>query len=104
MTYVFAWKIAKHEIGQWTQMKMDTDNPVQPTPESVARLRTATALGLVVNIENAHWVAFHVEGHDVWLLDSQLEPVQNNFDEVVEFLRRHPQAFLIEDQNLGPEL
>ena len=63
MSYVFRWKIAKEALGGFTEMRLDTNNPVQPTLESAARLRAPTALGLVVNIRNVHWVAFHHHHH-----------------------------------------
>ena len=100
LTFVFRWKIAHLELGTATQMELDTHHPVESTLESARRVFGTTALGLIVNVANAHWVAFHAEGDQLWYLDSMAEPEAVSLEDTVACLSEHPQAFLIRDASL----
>ena len=54
LSYVFRWKIARHELGSAMQLTLDATNPVTATPDGLDRLQHIDAVGLVVNIDNPH--------------------------------------------------
>ena len=101
MSFVFRWKIAENEFGLSTHLMFDATNPVAATDAGIARLRHPDALGLVVNIDNRHWVAFRKHNDDprqFWYLDSQAAgAVLKSTDFVKDFIARNRGAFLIAD-------
>ena len=65
--------------------------PLQHRPEALV-----TAVGAVVNVNNAHWVALRYIGGHVWLLDSQQEPLQVTWEQYESFIGDYPHAYRIE--------
>ena len=79
----------------------DATNPVAATDEGIARLQHPDALGLVVNVNNRHWVAFRKHNEDpdqFWYLDSTARGPEASLKTFVRDLSaENPGAFLIVD-------
>ena len=96
---VIAWKIAHNELGTFTHLMLDLDNPVLPNENSARRIFGMDTVGLIVNKEQSHWVAFKIFAGQIWLLDSTCEPEPFTFQEYLAFLRRYPNAYLLRDDH-----
>ena len=90
LAYVCRWWVAQNDMGNWAHFTLEVNDPVQPTPASVARMKNRDSLGLVVNKDNQHWVAFRYENDgSLWLLDSQGDPEVVNETYLIKFLQRY---------------
>ena len=99
MAYALRWKIAKHELGTAAKLKLDLDNPVQPTQDSGLRIYEEDTLGVVVNKQQSHWVTFKIEHGEIWLLDSEAEPARYSYDKYIAFLKVYRNAFALVDES-----
>ena len=52
--------------------------------------------GAVVNKDQEHWVALRVVDGNLWRLDSAVGACVLSVDDTLQFLRRYPNAFLVE--------
>ena len=100
MTCVLRMKIAEQELGNHFRAKMDVDNPVQPNHNDAQRIYEQNALGVIVNLNQAHWTAFRIENGQIWLLDSlEAAPIAYSFEAFVKYLRMYRNAFLVTDED-----
>ena len=100
MTYVLRMKIADQELGNHFRAKMDVNNPVQPNHNDAQRIYEQNALGVIVNLNQAHWTAFRIENGQIWLLDSlEAAPIAYSFEAFVKYLRMYRNAFLVTDED-----
>ena len=76
--------------------RLNVDDPVQPSEEHVQRIFANNVLGMVVNLEQVHWVAVRVVHNRIWLLDSCQVPVLHTLHAMAEYVREHRHAFLVE--------
>ena len=76
--------------------KLNLDEPIQDNADSLQRIYSDTVLGIVVNVDNAHWVAFRRIDDQIWFLDSEKEPVKQTFAQYKAFVRKHRNKFAIE--------
>ena len=76
--------------------RLNVDDPVQPSEEHVQRIFADNVLGMVVNLEQVHWVAARIVHNRIWLLDSCKVPVLRTLTAMVEYVREHRHAFLLE--------
>ena len=70
LAYALRWKIAQETLGAYAQLQFDVDDPLQPTAASACRIYHPDVLGVVVNVDQMHWVTFKLEQQQIWLLDS----------------------------------
>ena len=100
LAYVVRWKIAQNTLGAYTHMKLDLDNPVQPAATSARRVFDADTLGVIVNKDQVHWVAFKAVSGQIWLLDSQMRgPELYDFPRYQAFLLTYRHAFCLCDND-----
>ena len=96
MAFVVTHKVAEMEAGAENGMILDVDNPIHWNELSAARIRDAHTLGVVVNINQMHWVSFRYDSLAIWLLDSQhAGPEEYSFADFQTFLKEHPNAFCL---------
>ena len=96
MSFVFRWYGAQHALGAAFAYKMDLNNPIQShSPDSVARIYAHRTTGVIVNLNQAHWVAFRYYNNHIWLLDSLRRPVQYTLAGFTMYLRTYRHAFAV---------
>ena len=74
---------------------LDLDNPIQPQQHSVRRIFAPETLGIVVNRQNVHWLAYNNISGEIWLLDSMLSPDTVTLDTYSDALRTYAGAFVV---------
>ena len=77
--------------------KMDVDAPLKPEEEeNLERIYESDVIGVVVNVNQVHWVAFKVdEQRQIWSLDSTEFPTRKTFKAFMEYVKEYTNAFLI---------
>jgi hypothetical protein len=76
--------------------RLDLDKPIQDDEDSLHRIFADSVLGVIVNIDNVHWVAIRVVADQLWLLDSEGRPQQMSFAEYRRFLQQYRNKFVVE--------
>ena len=71
------------------------DNPLRPTDDNVMEIYSADVKGVVVNVEQTHWVAFRLMDNGIWLLDSQLSPKWTTFEGMLTYISTYHNAFVV---------
>ena len=95
--FVVVHKIAEMEGGRENGMLLDLDNPVHWNDLSAARIRDARTFGVIVNKDQARWVAFKRSTDRIWLLDSVADgPIEYTFEEYQDFLKEFKDAFCLQ--------
>ena len=75
---------------------LDLNNPLKPNDEDdLHRIYGPDVMGVVVNKFQTHWYAFKVVNERIWLLDSTEEPRIVTFQEFLECIEEHENAFLV---------
>jgi hypothetical protein len=98
LAYVVRWKIAGHILGAFTSMSLDLNNPVSSDANSATRIYRGDTLGMLVNVDQRHWVAFRVYDNVIWLLDSEkARPLSYSFSDFQSYLHRNKAAFCVTD-------
>ena len=73
---------------------MDVDRPL--TPDKLEeRISKSGFVGIVVNIDNIHWVAIRVVENEFWLLDSLKTPQNITPEMVKEYITENKNAFIV---------
>ena len=81
----------KHNLFQ-----LNLDNPIQNNRNSLHRIFSDDVLGIIVNINNRHWIAFRCVDGQIWKLDSEGKPKPTTFAEYAEFLKKHRNKFAVQ--------
>ena len=81
----------KHNLFQ-----MNLDNPIQNNRNSLHRIFSDDVLGIIVNINNRHWIAFRCVDGQIWKLDSEGKLKPTTFAEYAEFLKKHRNKFAVQ--------
>ena len=76
--------------------RLNLDDPVQPAEEQVLRIFGDNVFGMIVNVEQRHWVAVRIAGGHLWLLDSEQTPVLLNVLQLLDYVATYRHAFLVE--------
>ena len=76
--------------------QFNVDAPLLGNDDDMMRIFTDYVRGVVVNLQQQHWVAVRVVAGDIWLLDSLTAPRLLTFDDLVRFVRTYRHAFLVE--------
>ena len=75
---------------------MDLDNPIQSNDrESIKRIYHPRTTGVIVNKNQAHWVAFRYHNNHIWLLDSMRRPERYTEQSYILYLRTYRHAFAV---------
>ena len=53
-------------------------------------------LGMIVNVEQRHWVAVRIADGRLWLLDSEQAPVQLSVLQLLDYVATYRHTFLVE--------
>jgi hypothetical protein len=95
LAHVIRWKIAQFALGRHAAMRLDVNNPLRTTLPSARRIFADQTVGVLVNKDQVHWVAFKCVAGEIWLLDSEQQPLLYSFGEYMAFLQVFRHAFCI---------
>ena len=73
--------------------------PIQPTRRDAQRIYNENVLGVVVNLNQTHWVAFKYVDNTIWLLNSETAPTPYTFPQYLAYIKRYRHAFALENPN-----
>jgi hypothetical protein len=76
--------------------KLNLDDPIQDNIDSMHRIFSDLVLGVVVNIDNRHWIAYRCVDEQIWKLDSAKTPARKSFAEFQKELKKYRNKFAIE--------
>ena len=74
---------------------LDVDNPVQPEGNDPMRIYDDDVSGIVINMNQNHWMSFRVENGQIWHLDSMHHPRRVAYEDYVKTLRQYRHAFVV---------
>ncbi len=74
---------------------LDLDNPLRPNQDSMMRIFAEDVRGIVVNLDQRHWVAFRILDGNIWFLNSQGAPELKSFEQLCNYITEFRHAFLL---------
>ena len=74
---------------------LDLDSPLKPNVNDLARVFLDTTVGVILNQNQAHWVAYRAIGGDLWFLDSTQSPLIIPLQQLRRDIAKYRHAFLV---------
>ena len=75
---------------------LDLDNPIRVhNADDPMRLYSPDVRGVIVNMNQTHWMAFRFLGDSIWHLDSRYSPRVTTYDAYTRFLKEYRNAFVL---------
>ena len=75
---------------------LDVDDPIRVNdPNDPLRIYAAEVRGIIVNIEESHWIAFRYLENQIWHLDSCHSPKTITYEDFVILIQEYEYAFVL---------
>lgn len=74
---------------------LDLNRPITAQDDSAQRIYANDVHGVVVNVQQIHWVTFKYHDGEIWFLDSLQTPTRKTFEQFRNYIAQNPNAFVV---------